>query len=43
VSGGSIVHLHPGGVHTLEALPGIVDGLNQAGFAPVTLAEMYGH
>jgi len=43
VSGGSIVHLHLGGAHTLEALPGIVDGLNQAGFAPVTLAEMYGH
>ena len=42
VSAGSIVHLHLGGVHTLEALPGIVDGLNQAGLAPVTLAEMYG-
>ncbi len=42
-NGGSIVHLHLGGVHTLEALPGIVDGLNQAGLAPVTLAEMFGH
>ncbi|HLY15002.1 MAG TPA: polysaccharide deacetylase family protein, partial [Candidatus Limnocylindrales bacterium] len=43
VSGGSIVHLHLGGVHTLEALPGIVDGLSQAGLATVTLAEMFGH
>ena len=42
VSGGSIVLLHLGGEHTLEALPGIVDGLNQAGLAPVTLAEMFG-
>lgn len=41
-SGGSIVLLHLGGEHTLEALPGIVDGLNQAGFAPVTLAQMFG-
>jgi peptidoglycan/xylan/chitin deacetylase (PgdA/CDA1 family) len=43
VSGGSIVHLHLGGVHTLEALPGIIDGLSQAGLATVTLAEMFGH
>lgn len=40
--GGSIVLLHLGGTHTLEALPGIVDGLNQAGLAPVSLAEMFG-
>ncbi len=40
-TGGSIVLLHLGGGHTLEALPGIVDGLNQAGLAPVTLAEMF--
>ena len=42
VSGGSVIHLHLGGAHTLEALPGIVDGLTQAGFATVTLAEMFG-
>jgi peptidoglycan/xylan/chitin deacetylase (PgdA/CDA1 family) len=41
-SGGSIVLLHLGGEHTLEALPGIVDGLNQAGLATVSLAEMFG-
>jgi len=41
-TGGSIVLLHMGGEHTLEALPGIVDGLDQAGLAPVTLAEMFG-
>ncbi len=39
-TGGAIVLLHLGGEHTLEALPGIVDGLNQAGFAPVDLARM---
>jgi hypothetical protein len=42
-NGGSIVLLHLGGTHTLEALPGIVGGLNQAGLAPVSLAEMFGH
>jgi peptidoglycan/xylan/chitin deacetylase (PgdA/CDA1 family) len=41
-SGGSIVLLHLGGEHTLEALPGIVDGLNQAGLATVSLGEMFG-
>lgn len=41
-NGGSIVLLHLGGTHTLEALPGIVAGLNQAGLAPVNLAEMFG-
>jgi peptidoglycan/xylan/chitin deacetylase (PgdA/CDA1 family) len=39
-TGGAIVLLHLGGEHTLEALPGIVDGLNQAGYAPVDLARM---
>ena len=42
-SAGSIVRLNLGGVHTLEALPGIVAGLDQAGFAAVDLAEMFGH
>ena len=42
-SGGSIVRLNLGGVHTLEALPGIVAGLDQAGLAAVNLAEMFGH
>jgi hypothetical protein len=41
-NGGSIVLLHLGGTHTFEALPGIVGGLNQAGLAPVNLAEMFG-
>lgn len=41
-SGGSIVLLHLGGEHTLEALPSIIDGLNQVGLAPVTLARMFG-
>ena len=41
-SGGSIVLLHLGGEHTLEALPGILDGLSQAGLAAVSLAEMFG-
>ena len=41
-SGGSIVLLHLTGEHTLEALPGIVDGLSRAGLATVNLAEMFG-
>ncbi len=41
-TGGSIVLLHLDGEHTLEALPGIVDGLDQAGLAPVSLARMFG-
>jgi peptidoglycan/xylan/chitin deacetylase (PgdA/CDA1 family) len=40
--GGSIVLMHLGGWHTLEALPGIVDRLASRGLTPVTLAEMQG-
>jgi peptidoglycan/xylan/chitin deacetylase (PgdA/CDA1 family) len=40
--GGSIVLMHLGGWHTLEALPGIVDGLATKGLRPVTLEEMLG-
>ena len=40
--GGSIVHLHVGGYKTLEALPGIVDGLRARGLEPVSLAAMFG-
>ncbi len=40
--GGSIVLMHLGGYHTLEALPGILDGLRERGLAPVTLGEMFG-
>lgn len=40
--GGSIVLMHLGGWHTLEALPGIVDGLRARGLEPVTLAELLG-
>jgi peptidoglycan/xylan/chitin deacetylase (PgdA/CDA1 family) len=40
--GGSIVLMHLGGYHTLEALPGIVDGLRAKGLTPVTLDEMFG-
>jgi peptidoglycan/xylan/chitin deacetylase (PgdA/CDA1 family) len=39
---GSIVLMHLGGWHTLEALPGIVDGLTARGLLPVTLGEMFG-
>jgi peptidoglycan/xylan/chitin deacetylase (PgdA/CDA1 family) len=39
--GGSIVLLHLGGFNTLEALPGIVEGLRAKGLRPVTLAEMF--
>ena len=38
--GGSIVLMHLGGWHTLEALPGILDGLAAKGLRPVTLQEM---
>jgi peptidoglycan/xylan/chitin deacetylase (PgdA/CDA1 family) len=41
-TGGSIVLLHLDGEHTLEALPGIVDGLDQAGLAPVSVGRMFG-
>lgn len=42
VEGGSIIRLHLAGEHTLEALPGIVDGLEAAGLTPVSLAAMFG-
>jgi peptidoglycan/xylan/chitin deacetylase (PgdA/CDA1 family) len=40
--GGSIVLMHLGGYHTLEALPGIVRELGRRGFTFVTLTEMLG-
>jgi len=40
--GGSIVLLHLGGHHTLEALPRIVEGLRDRGLEPVTLPTMLG-
>jgi peptidoglycan/xylan/chitin deacetylase (PgdA/CDA1 family) len=40
--GGSIVQLHVGGYNTLEALPGMVDGLRQRGLQPVSLNTMFG-
>jgi peptidoglycan/xylan/chitin deacetylase (PgdA/CDA1 family) len=40
--GGSIVLMHLGGYHTLEALPRIVAGLADKGLTPVTLGEMLG-
>ena len=39
---GSIVLLHLGGYHTVEALPGIVDGLRGRGLEPVTLNILLG-
>ncbi len=41
-SGGSIVHLQLGGARTLEALPGILDGLASVGLRVVTLDELLG-
>lgn len=38
--GGSIVLMHLGGYHTLEALPRIVEGLQAAGIELVTLDEL---
>ncbi len=38
--GGSIVLMHLGGWHTLEALPAIVAGLRERGLEPVTLSEL---
>jgi peptidoglycan/xylan/chitin deacetylase (PgdA/CDA1 family) len=38
--GGSIVLMHLGGWNTLDALPGILDGLQQEGLRPVTLSEL---
>jgi peptidoglycan-N-acetylglucosamine deacetylase len=40
--GGSIVLMHLGGYETFEALPRIVQGLEAAGYALVTLDEMLG-
>lgn len=40
--GGSIVLMHLGGYHTLEALPAIVAELRLRGLEPVTLAELLG-
>jgi peptidoglycan/xylan/chitin deacetylase (PgdA/CDA1 family) len=40
--GGSIVLMHLGGYHTLEALPGIVRELGRRGLTFVTLNEMLG-
>jgi peptidoglycan/xylan/chitin deacetylase (PgdA/CDA1 family) len=39
--GGSIVLMHLGGYHTLEALPRIVAGLREAGYDLVSLDEMF--
>jgi len=40
--GGSIVLMHLGGYETFEALPRIVDGLDDAGFDLVTLDQLLG-
>jgi peptidoglycan/xylan/chitin deacetylase (PgdA/CDA1 family) len=40
--GGSIVAMNLGGDHTLEALPGIVEGLRARGLEPVTLHRLLG-
>jgi peptidoglycan/xylan/chitin deacetylase (PgdA/CDA1 family) len=40
VQGGSIVLLHLGGWNTLDALPGILDGIAAKDLEPVTLSEM---
>ncbi len=40
--GGSIVLMHLGGYNTLDALPGIISGLQAKGLQPVTLGEMFG-
>ena len=42
VQGGSIVLMHLGGYHTLEALPDIVAGLADRGLEPVTLPRLLG-
>jgi peptidoglycan/xylan/chitin deacetylase (PgdA/CDA1 family) len=39
---GSIVLMHLGGWHTLEALPDLLAGLKARGLAPVTLTELLG-
>lgn len=40
--GGSIVLMHLGGYVTLDALPGIVEGLRARGYALVTLETLLG-
>jgi len=40
--GGSIVLMHLGGWHTLDALPDLLAGLQSRGLTPVTLPEMLG-
>ena len=40
--GGSIVLLHVGGIHTVEALPQIIAGLTARGLEPVKLSELLG-
>jgi peptidoglycan/xylan/chitin deacetylase (PgdA/CDA1 family) len=40
--GGSIVLMHLGGWHTLEALPAILAAVQAKGLTPVTLGEMLG-
>lgn len=40
--GGSIVHLSLNGTYTLEALPGILDGLASSGLRVVSLGELLG-
>jgi peptidoglycan/xylan/chitin deacetylase (PgdA/CDA1 family) len=42
VRGGSIVLMHLGGYHTLEALPEILTMLRSRGLEPVTLSELLG-
>jgi peptidoglycan/xylan/chitin deacetylase (PgdA/CDA1 family) len=39
---GSIIRMHVGGYNTLEALPGIVDGLRARGLDPVSLNTLFG-
>jgi peptidoglycan/xylan/chitin deacetylase (PgdA/CDA1 family) len=40
--GGSIVLMHLGGYHTLDALPGILAAIEAKGLQPVTLGELIG-
>ncbi|MFI8084573.1 polysaccharide deacetylase family protein [Kitasatospora sp. NPDC086009] len=40
VKGGSVVALHMGHQCTVDALPGILDGLTRAGLAPVTASRL---
>jgi peptidoglycan/xylan/chitin deacetylase (PgdA/CDA1 family) len=40
--GGSIILMHLGGLHTVEALPQIIAGLSARGLEPVKLSELLG-